>query len=95
MTANIDDVFRDNLISILTDELKVLRAKVDISQQDLAEKIGISRQTYGAIESKKQKMGWDTFLALIFLFDKTEGTSKMIRQIGAYPPELETYLELK
>ena len=94
MSSNLDDAFKDNLIKILTDELKVLRAKAGISQQDLAEKIGISRQTYGVIESRKQKMTWNTFLSLLFVFEKTEGTSKMIHQIGAYPPELEFYLKM-
>lgn len=93
MSHNLDDAFKDNLIGILTDELKVLRAKAGISQQELAEKIGVSRQTYGVIESRKQKMTWNTFLSLLFLFEKTEGTSKIIHQIGAYPPELEAYLK--
>ena len=94
MSSNLDDTFKDNLVKILTDELKVLRAKAEISQQDLAEKIGVSRQTYGSIESKKQKMSWNTFLSLLFLFEKSEGTSKIIHQIGAYPPELESYLKM-
>jgi DNA-binding XRE family transcriptional regulator len=94
MSSNLDDAFKDNLINILTDELKVLRAKAEISQQELAEKIGVSRQTYGVIESKKQKMTWNTFLSLLFLFEKNEGTAKIVHQIGAYPPELETYLKM-
>lgn len=94
MSSNLDDAFKDKLIKILTDELKVLRAKAEISQQDLAEKLGVSRQTYGAIESRKQKMAWNTFLSLIFLFEKNKGTSGIIHHIGAYPPELESYLKM-
>lgn len=94
MSSNLDDDFKDKLIGILTDELRVLRAKAGISQQDLAGKIGVSRQTYGVIESKRQKMTWNTFLSLLFLFEKTEGTSKIVHQIGAYPLELESYLKM-
>ena len=94
MSMNFDDTFKDTLISILTDELKVLRAKAEISQEKIAEKIGVSRQTYGAIESKRQKMTWNTFLSLLFLFENNEGTSKIIHQIGAYPKELEEYLKM-
>ena len=94
MPTHIDDAFKDNLIELLTEELKVLRAKAGISQQELAKRIGISRQTYGVIESRKQRMTWNTFLSLLFLFEKNEGTSKIIRQIGAYPPELESYLNM-
>lgn len=47
---------KDKLIEILTDELPVLRAKIGISQGDISNIIGISRQTYNAIETKKRKM---------------------------------------
>lgn len=43
---------KDKLIEILTDELPVLRAKIGISQGDISNIIGISRQTYNAIETK-------------------------------------------
>lgn len=33
--------------------LKVERAKLNITQQDLAEKVGVSRQTINSIESEK------------------------------------------
>lgn len=46
---------RDALIEILTDELPVLRAKIGISQDDIPSIIGISRQIYNAIETKKEK----------------------------------------
>ena len=95
MSPDFDDAVKEKLINILTDELKVLRAKAEISQEKLAERIGLSRQTYGAIESKKQRMTWNTFISLLFLFEKYEGTSKIIHQIGAYPPELEAYLKLR
>ena len=56
---------RNKLIEILTDELPVLRAKLGISQDDISNIVGISRQTYSAIETKKRKMSWNTFLSLI------------------------------
>ena len=85
---------KEELINILTNELKVLRSKVEISQQELANRLGVSRQTYGAIESKAQKMTWSNFLALLLLFLSNEDTAKIIDWIGAYPPELEQYLSL-
>ena len=51
-------------------ELPVLRAKARISQEDIASKIGISRQTYSSIETGKREMSWTTFLALIAFFSK-------------------------
>ena len=58
-------VQREVLINILTSELPVLRAKMGISQEDISQRVGISRQTYSLIESKKQKMTWVTFMALL------------------------------
>ena len=51
---------KEKYISALTPELVVLRTKAEISQEELAELIGISRQTYGAIERKVRQMSWST-----------------------------------
>ncbi len=79
---------KDRYIDILTDELPMLRAKADISQEALAKIIGISRQNYGWIERKDRKMSWNTYLSLIFFFDYNQSTHKMIRAISAFPSEL-------
>ena len=90
----LDEDRKIQLIDILTDELKVLRAKADISQQELADKMGVSRQTYGMIETKKQRMSWHHFMILLLLFKSSSGTADIIDRIGAYPPELEQYIKL-
>jgi DNA-binding XRE family transcriptional regulator len=71
-----------------------LRAKANISQQDLADRMGVSRQTYGMIETKKQRMTWNHFLALLLLFKSHAGTADLIEHIGASPPDLESYIRL-
>ena len=45
---------KDEYIEKLTSKLAALRAQTDISQEDLSNIIGISRQTYYAIESRKK-----------------------------------------
>lgn len=79
---------KEKFIDALTEELSVLRAKASISQDELAKLIGISRQTYGAIERKTRKMSWNTYLSLILFFDYTEATHEMIRSIKAFPLKL-------
>lgn len=59
------DTDKDQLIARLTDDLSALRAKLGISQHEIANVIGISRQTYSSIETGKKKMPWNVFLALI------------------------------
>lgn len=50
-----DELEKDNLIEILTEELPSLRAKIGITQEELCDIVGISRQTYSSIETKKEK----------------------------------------
>jgi len=94
MKSGFTDDAKKKLISTLTNELKVLRAKVGITQQDLADRLGVSRQTYGMIENKTQDMTWSHFLALTFLFKNNEDTAKILDWTGSYTPELERYLQL-
>ncbi|MDD6643424.1 MAG: helix-turn-helix domain-containing protein [Firmicutes bacterium] len=82
------DEDKDKFITALTENLPALRAKVGISQGDLAHLIGVSRQTYGAIEGRLRKMSWDTYLCLIFFFDYNHLTHRMLRSISAFPNEL-------
>lgn len=76
------------LIEKLTPELPLLRAKAKISQEEVANIIGISRQTYGAIERKARKMSWNTYLSLVWFYDYNRKTHKMIRSTSAFPHEL-------
>jgi putative transcriptional regulator len=46
----------------MRNDLRVFRAKHDITQADLAEKLGVSRQTVNAIETEK----YDPSLPLAF-----------------------------
>ncbi len=82
------DEERDSFISTLTPNLTVLRTKAEISQEELANLIGISRQTYSAIERKVRKMAWSTYLSLVLFYDHNQKTHKMIRQLSIFPKEL-------
>lgn len=79
---------KSQLIDRLTSELAPLRIKIGISQDELANLIGISRQTYGAIERGSRKMTWNTYLSLILFYDYNNTTHEFIRKIGAFPDKL-------
>ncbi len=82
---SLTDEEKDAFIDALTPNLMMLRIKVDISQEELANLIGVSRQTYGAIERQDRKMTWSTFLALIMFYDCNHKTHQLIRSINAFP----------
>lgn len=84
---------RNTIIELLRKELPVLRAKARVSQGEIAEKIGISRQTYSSIETGKREMSWTTFLALITYFQNNENTRKMINEINGLSEGIEMIME--
>lgn len=90
----ITEVDREKLMQVLTEELPVLRAKIGISQGDISNIIGVSRQTYSAIETKKRKMSWNTFLSLVLFFEHNEKTKDMLVGTGAFPSSLEQMLNV-
>jgi putative transcriptional regulator len=55
----------------LENNLRVLRAKKDVTQEDLAEAIGVSRQTINAIELGKFNPSVVTALKLAKFFETT------------------------
>ena len=85
---------REDVINILTEELPMLRAKLGISQENLCDIVGISRQTYSGIETKKKKMSWSVFLPLVMLFTHNEKTAPIIRIAGAFTDDLKESLNI-
>lgn len=80
--ADISENNRRKLISRLVDELPVLRIKLGLSQDELSNMVGISRQTYSAVETKRRDMSWSVYLALLLIFDCNEQTHQVIREMG-------------
>ena len=80
---------REILTERMADNLPVLRKKLSLSQEELAHLVGVSRFTIMEIETKKRKMMWTTFLSLVLLFDKNEGTAVLLRALDIYTDELE------
>ena len=83
---------KENLLKIMTDNLPALRAKLGLSQDEVSNIIGISRQTYCAIETQKRKMSWSNFISLLFLFWYNEKTQVLVSVIDAFPEELQDAL---
>ena len=84
---------REILIQRMVENLPVLRKKLKLSQEALAEIIGSSRYTVMLMETKKRRLTWNTFLSLVLLFDKNEETAVLIRAMGIYTDALDAYLK--
>lgn len=85
---SISEEERNCFIDQLLEELPVLRTKLGISQDEMAGLLGISRQTYSTIETKRRKMSWTLYLSLILIFDNSEQTHEYIRKTGLFPQRI-------
>ena len=54
----------------MTNRLKIARAELDITQEELAKRIGVSRQTINAVESGKYVPSTVLALKMAQVFDK-------------------------
>lgn len=83
--SNISDTEKKELIAQLTSNLKTLRAHGNLTQEDVANAIGISRQTYNMIECQKTPMAWNLYLSIIFLFSAKADTKKLLSKLEIFP----------
>ncbi len=79
------EINKDELTKKMSDNLMVLRTKLRLKQSELAEKMGISRQTFLEIEKGKRTLQWNVFIALL---------SDLLTHYGIYTPELGQILNI-
>lgn len=83
---------REELIKNMTENLPMLRTRLGLTQEELADKIGVSRGTVLSIENKKREMTWNTFLSLMLLFTKNEATNKLLNVLEIYTDEFHDFI---
>lgn len=82
------------LMEKFAENLPVFRTKLEISQEELANILGITRQTISAIESRQRNMTWSVFLALILIFFRNQATKRLLVALEIYTPELDEFLNI-
>ena len=90
-----DEEKRKTRIGNMTDNLPALRKKLNLSQEELASLIGVSRSTMACIENRKREMSWNTFLSLILIFTKNRETDKLLNVMEIYTDELNDLIKNK
>lgn len=88
-----DERQKSILIENMSDNLPTLRKKIGMTQEGLAEKIGVSRSTIATIEQKKKTMTWNMFLSLVLIFTKNSETDKLLNVMGIYTDELNEFIK--
>ena len=85
---------RDGLIDKFIFELPVLRARIGMTQDEISEIVGISRQTYSSIETRKRKLPWTTYMSLLFVFYFNPDTREPLENAGLFPEDLKKTLNV-
>lgn len=83
------------LVANMTANLPLLRTALGLTQEELADKIGVSRSTVIAIETGKREMTFNTFLSLVLLFTKNEATDKLLQVLEIYTDDLNAFIKLR
>ena len=90
-----DSSQKARLIENMVKNLPALRRVLGLSQEGLAEMIGLNRSTIAAIENRKRKLSWDTFLALLLIFIKSPETDKLLTAMEIYTDEFNVFIKGK
>ena len=85
---------KNNLCKNLGANLSTIRAKTDISQDELASKLGITRQTITAIETKRRVMQWTTFVSMVLFFIRNDEVRSIMELMEIYTAEVKEALEI-
>ena len=88
-----NELYRQKYIKNMTDNLPMLRTRLGMTQEELADKIGVSRSTVISIENKKRDMTWNTFLSLMLLFTKNEATNILLYVLDIYTEEFNEFIK--
>ena len=92
MSLILDEQTKKDYCKVLSGNLPVLRAKLGATQQDLANRIGMSRNMIAQIETGKKEMSWVTFVALSLLFLKNETTAAVFKSLEIFDEKVEKFL---
>ena len=94
MSQDEKEKFKTAYIDKLAENFSMLRAKAGVTQGDVADRIGIARQTYSAIECGRSRMSWNTFMSLIFFFKENKKTKDVIELLGIYDNMLDNFIKM-
>lgn len=86
------DEFKSTYITRMSENLTLLRTSINLTQEDLAEMIGLSRFTLIAIEKKQRTMTWNTFLSLLLVFRANEKSRMLMIALEIYTDKLRDFL---
>ena len=78
---------KEEYIERMLKNLPVLRASAGFTQAKLGKKLGMSRQTIVAIETRKRPLPWDLYLAMVCVFQQYEKSQILLNSFELFDSE--------
>ena len=88
-----DNMQKTILMDNMVNNLPALRKVLGVSQEGLADMVGLNRSSIAAIENHKRKLSWDTFLAMVLIFIKNPATDKLLNAMEIYTDEFNVFIK--
>jgi len=79
---------REQYIEKMVKHLPVLRATLRLKQWELAEKVGVTRQTIVDIENHKRVLPWSLYLAFVLVFQQYMDSKILLDRLELFDGEL-------
>ena len=95
MSESLNDNRKQDLCKLLAENLPTLRTKMGISQNELADRIGYSRQTISAIERMENDMQWRMFSVIVPFFATDEEIYRLMLVMSILDEDVMTTLNIK
>ena len=89
-----NSIDKEDLIDKFIYELPILRTRIGMTQDEISAIIGVSRQTYSSIETRKRKLSWTTYMSLLLVFYFNPDTRGALESAELFPEELKNTLKL-
>lgn len=84
VSASVQETYTRKMIAFLP----TLRAACGVTQSQLAQMIGVSRQTITSIEREKRPLTWSMYLALVAVFSQCPSACTMLQSFDLFDKEL-------
>lgn len=80
---------REEFAKKLAQDLRIIRAAADVTQDEVAQALGVSRSTYVNYENRQKEIPWEKCLALLFYFERNKDAKKLIHALSLLPEEVQ------
>ena len=88
MYKKLSEESKSNAVKNMSDNLVALRTMLHLTQAQLAEIMGVTRQTLVLYETGKRVITWNTFLSLMFIFTQKRETRELLNILNIYTDEM-------